>query len=863
MEQVYLGLLSDLFNKIFKKIIQPVLTFVSGILESIFSWVFDNILKPLLINFIIPVLKGFIEIIFEMLAALIYSIYVLLLKVIDTAQTLFNVFGGIDTIVYKKKKMNILEFFFSQKSVQTAAWILIALSIVLLLAFAVVAVIKSVGDLGDEQRPVTKVLHATFQGFTKLIMIPIVCLFMIMLANVVLSAVNTAIITAQTGKTETTTVARTLFVMTTFNAAQNDKYNAKTAPKDFKVGVDDELRKKYYYKDANDSFKFDQLDQIEKDFKYSKIDYLVGFGAGLLLLYVLCSGVFKFINRMYNILILFILAPFFAASQPLDDGEKFKSWKDLFVGQLFSAYGSVVAMQIYLLIMPSVLAGKLGFGLSTEGDYVIKVLFLLGGAFSVQSAGPLITGLIDSTSASMERQQDMAFYGGLRSAYAWGKEIKGAFAVRKNMAQRQEQQKQMLAKARAEGAASVGGGKGGKALPGGGSGNKGPGGISKQATGKEVRKAALAQAQKKAKDTAIKNGTYKPPKKPDPKAPKPGVTGRFLGGLFTVGKDAQGKRRVGLNLGKHFNFGMQKDGTYKSNIFGFGKKYDKDGNLVKKSMPFVRMTKDADGKFKVSKVKISKGLQFRKAETLTTDAEGKITGRKQGGWFCSDFSPLNMHKAFDQSTGKVETLGSMFMSYQRVEGPDGKVSYVRKEANVFGKTLAKWDVDKNGKEYNSYINAGVTDLHYGVNSETGERELTKVTSFGGKSIYEHDLPEQAAPGLEISKGADFSIDGEKKGHDFSSSSGSSFSISGEQKGHDFSSSSGSSFTIGGNESHSVGGNTGAPTHDFGGSNIGGSGAQTSVPTHDFGGSNIGGSGSNDSSNSGGSNGGGRPTRKKK
>ncbi|MCR5637777.1 MAG: hypothetical protein K6F97_02945, partial [Lachnospiraceae bacterium] len=926
MEQVYLGFFSSLFNKIYKSILEPIIKFLTGILNTVFTWVFDSILKPLLIEILIPLFKELINLIMEILSGIIYALYVKLLQLIDTTQTLFNVFGGAEQIEYKGDKYNILELFFRMDFVQKAVWALIAMAFVLLLGCAIVAVVRSAGDL-DGQKPVMKVLHSTGQGFFRLISIPLVCFFLIMLSSTILSSVYTAVTSAQ-GGSNNTTVARTLFVISTFDAANDPKYNMSSAEDPSSVGVMDELRNKYYHT-GEKSVSYADEDAVERDFKYSKINYIVGFGAGIFLLYILASGVFKFLNRLFNVLILFLCAPIFAATQPIDDGEKYQGWKDMFIGQLFSGFGAIIAMQIYLMVMPIILNGGVSFGLSTEGDFVIRILFLLGGAYAIKDAGGVITGLINSTAASMETHQDVAFMGALKSAYSaaatvnkFRKDLNQANKVSQqtptakggeggegggksgddqkfggksganagkegdannkfNSNQKPSTSSANLASAAkmdneanagkggegaekpGEGAAKAGAlGAAGKAAAGklgaaGAGGAAGEGGqnaagegaeggegeekegakagadakagaLGKKAAGAAAAMAAGAGAGKAgeggeaagagaeggAKDGAKAGagaaggeagskgsggaagklddgaaGDNKPAAsgaegsddaedqeegeqqdangaggKKKSKKKKPGVRKSFLGGLITVGVDANGKTRRGLNLGKNFQFGMQKDGTYKTSIFGisatygvngkianwsaFGVKarYDKDGKLDKVKVPFFRFkaTTDENGKriMKLSKVRISKGFKYKRAETVTKDKKGNVISRKLGNMYCSDLSAIGLKRQFDQETGNIERLSLLGLHNKRLVDKEGKVSYIKDYRNFLW-TKSVYDRDKQGN-YHVVARRGFTsDRSYALNKETGEKILTKMTSFGGKNLYEHDLGSDA------------------------------------------------------------------------------------------------------------------------
>ena len=118
MLTVHMGLFSSLFKKIYNAIIQPVVDFFGGLLNSVFTWVFDNILKPLLVEVLFPLFKGLLEMIYEIIAGILYDILATLLKVVDMVQTVFNVFAGIDTVTYKDDQYYLIDLLFSNHNVQ-------------------------------------------------------------------------------------------------------------------------------------------------------------------------------------------------------------------------------------------------------------------------------------------------------------------------------------------------------------------------------------------------------------------------------------------------------------------------------------------------------------------------------------------------------------------------------------------------------------------------------------------------------------------------------------------------------------------------------------------------------------------------
>ena len=850
METVYLGLFSSIFKAIYNAIIKPIIDFLGGIINKVFTWIFDVILKPLLVDVLLPLFKWLIELIYEILAGFLYAVLKELLHIIDIIQIIFNVFAGIQPVKYEGKSYYMLELFFSRGTIQYATWILIAVALALMIGFAIMAVLRSMADLsGEMKNPVSKVMRLTFECFLRLITIPLVCMLLITLSGRILISVTDAVNVAgsnpvgtETVKNTKTTLAKVIFCFTTLDAAKNDAYNVSKSPDT--AGINDGLRGAYYYSDYNGTPK-DYYDsaQVDSDFKFGKMNFVIGFGVALIFLKILLTCCFKFINRMFNVLMLYLTAPLFVSTMPLDEGKNYNQWKDMFVGQLFSGYGSVVAMQLYLIIAPAILSGNIKFmNTSTEGDLVIRMVFIIGGAFAIENAGSMITGLISSTAAAMEGAQEKEAAGLMNHAKGMAKLAGGIMGsyLKGSKKEANEGNKDALKKALSpqgkdgegkdgedkEGGDGKGadsnkfdGGKGGSSA---GSGSKFDGGKNPAAgsAGAQVTDSAKKMGEAKK---ANKGGAGKPntkgeadqdeqeeeeqegaaaaaggksgnkaagnkggaaaatPKKKDKNVAgknRHKVTSSWLGGLLVLGRDKDGKRRFGINLGSKLNFGLKKDGTVSGNVFGlasWGKdkdgnttrsimggafkwgqnadgtknrsllggfkwNVDKEGNTSKVSVPFMRFKSVDDGKggktMKLSKVKIAQGLQFKRA--FYTDENGK----QQAKMYCSEFSALSfagmqIKQRFDADTGKVEKLATMTGDhFARVKDEKtGKVEYVKTHSDFLGRTKV-YDRDKSGNYHVVATKGWLTSESYLLDKENGKTTLQKSVLRGGHSLYE-------------------------------------------------------------------------------------------------------------------------------
>ncbi|MBO7356517.1 MAG: hypothetical protein J6U50_07785 [Lachnospiraceae bacterium] len=760
MDKVYLGIFSWIFDKIWNSILKPVIDFIGELLNSILSLLFDKVLKPLLINVFFPMFKDICKMVFDALCDILFEVYVTLLKLIDYLCEVFNIFGGITNVTYNGKETYLLSALFSMAPIMKAMWFIIALSFCLLLMFSIIAVIRSIGELGNEvQRPVAKVLRSTFDGFLKIITAPLVCIFLIMFMQMMLVSLHNGItsgddLVSETSKGSQTSLGRIIFVVSSLNASTNSTYNISTASGDFRntLGINDAVRAQYYYSDykvngIDASKDFSNLNTVKKDFKPQDIDYLIGIALALLFAFTIARGAMTFVARLFNIIILTIVAPIFGGTVPLDDGQKYEKWKDMYIGQLFSGFGLVLAMEMYLLLIPVIMDNRLAFGKGTiEANYLIRVIFLAAGAYMVMQVGPIITGLVSESAASAEMSNNRTFGGAIFAAASYAK---GTIVGDKS--------NKAVAEVKVDAKTGKPIGNKSDAKKGGANGDN-----TKAANNKAQKKNAKGDVQdainKRAADDEKVNKGVKVREKTDEekekekkealanapktkeeaakqKAQKPGVKESYFGGIFVRGKGKDGKDHWGINLGKRFNFGLKEDGTVSGNVFGIGWKRGKDGKIDKVSVPFMRFKRGEDGKFAVSKIKISQGMQLRRTEHVETDKDGNIVSRKMGGMYVSDLSAIGMKRRYDANTGKVETQSMLGTHYRREKNKDGKYEYVKSYRNFLG-TTSVYERDNTGEYHVTARKGFLSDRTYSLNKKTGKRKTLKVSSLGGRSLYE-------------------------------------------------------------------------------------------------------------------------------
>ena len=722
-EVVYLGLFSTIFNWVFDKILSPVVKFLSSLLEKVLGWLFDNVLEPLLVSVLYPMFKSLLDMVVKMLGEVFYGLLVDFLKIIDAMQEAFNIFAGIQEVTYDNRlTAPLLEILFRMNAVQRSVLVITAIGFALTMLFAVLAVVRSTFDMEQEnRRPVSKVLAATFKAMAKMFLIPTVSLFAIAMAGTILSSINYVM-----GGNETT-LSRIVFVTASLDAAKNSEFNISTQSakqtQTVDVGIDDEIRHPFYTGEKD----YADKKEVETYFDFGRFDYLLGFAGCIFLAVVLFIGMLIFINRLFEVLLLFIVSPFFASIQPLDDGEKFKAWQDMFVGKLFGGYGLVVAMQLYMILVPIVMGGKISFGEgSAEANYLIKFIFLLGGAWATIKTGPVITQLLSFQAGAQEADTVRVGTGFAMGAAALaggvvasaGGAIANKWQGHKAAKAESRQASDQRIRNRLQGlpANSGSGGSGGAGGAGGSSG----GGIF----GKSGQPMISGKGAMKIGGEGTGGGT---------KALGVKQTGSYLGGVFSTHKTAEGKTAVGVSFGKALRVGYDAQGNFRVNVLGIGYKRSADGQQ-KWSLPAVRLKKaqNADGtsSYRVSKVKMTSGLQFKRAETVTRNADGTYS-HTMGKMYCSDFKPAGLKQRFDSDTGRVETLSAG--GFHWAKNNEGKYVLTHHDSLLGSRT--EFETGADGQAHAVSYQGGLFSAQFGQDA-SGHTRVSSFGTSGGRSIYE-------------------------------------------------------------------------------------------------------------------------------
>ncbi len=404
MSFVYCGLFDSVYNWVLNKIISPVFELVKSVLSTVFTFIYKNVVGPILDATIGQLARTLLDWIIDMIFRALFNASKYVLQILDCLADLFDTMLGVQNVKFKGQEMTLLRAFLNMEAVRKAFWYINFFALGLAVIFAVYGVARSMMDLDFEnKRPISRVMSSLLNSVLNLFTIQLVVFGIIYLAEAILTGLSSAMALAN-GSTENTTLGRMIFIMGSLNAALNGDYNITSdaaVSGRIVVGPADDIRKRFY--GLKDLSAYNVKD-VEQYFNLRKLDYFVLIAVGAVFALLLLVSLLVAVRRIFNMLLLYVVSPLFAATIPLDDGEVFGKWRNLFIGTCFTGYGMLVSMKLYILICPMIMGSELQLTDSIELDFVCRVVFLLGGLWAVYNSSSMITGLISGEAAGAENE---------------------------------------------------------------------------------------------------------------------------------------------------------------------------------------------------------------------------------------------------------------------------------------------------------------------------------------------------------------------------------------------------------------------------------------------------------------------------
>ena len=354
---------------------------------------------------------------------LIMLLFLWFLRLIDGIMEIFSAIAGITDVTVQGERVNIIEYLVGDSTVGTIFWCVFILAVGLTCIFGIVALVK---NMIANNRNVSSIIGKIGLSLLGTMAMLLVVILGILISNSLLTLVAEIF---QIGNT--TKLSNALF-----NACVGEWLNG------FSVAEIDI---------TNCS-----VSQILGDYNATALGiwptswkcngminpntflYLPSMIAAIALMIALVVAIINLAKRVYEIVLLYIIMPVSMATLPLDDGAKFKMWRETFVTKIILAYGTVFSVNIFILLLPLLSRMHID-GVGGFGNSMFIIFMIIGGAMVIPAGQNLFARLF-GTADDMHAGGSFlhsAFYGGrIAGAMTFGaafKLIRGATHIGKGI----------------------------------------------------------------------------------------------------------------------------------------------------------------------------------------------------------------------------------------------------------------------------------------------------------------------------------------------------------------------------------------------------------------------------------------------
>ena len=151
---------------------------------------------------------------------------------------------------------------------------------------------------------------------------------------------------------------------------------------------------------------------------YGSFNFFLGYLSTILVLVAMVSACLGLVKRLFDLVFLFLILPLISSTIPLDDGARFKVWRETVISKVILAYGAVFAVNTFMIMLPII----------TElvANKIIRMLLVVGGGLCI-SGGMLLIARVFGTDAAEGRELAQSARTLLAGAGAGVAGIKGTF----------------------------------------------------------------------------------------------------------------------------------------------------------------------------------------------------------------------------------------------------------------------------------------------------------------------------------------------------------------------------------------------------------------------------------------------------
>ena len=316
----------------------------------------------------------------------LYQISKTLFKIIDGLVQCANYLCGVDPVKVDGEEVDFVEYILTSEQIGFAFRVAALLGMIVVVVFSVIAILRTLAKEKAEGTP-AQIAGKAIKSILSFFFIPMIMIVVVNAGNIFMEAMYKATLQGDASLGD--------FLFKAF------AMESGVSPTDVDAFLANPERN---WRNTSDVWELMDLSEFEFIFSWIACGVILGC-IGMSMMY--------FVSRVISIAILYIAAPFSIGASVIDDGARFKLWREQILIKFITGYGMMIAINIYAMICLLVMNPTLIF--FEQGsfiDFLMKLLLIAGGGVSLKQSMALIGNLISNGAGSNELR-DTAIAGGL------------------------------------------------------------------------------------------------------------------------------------------------------------------------------------------------------------------------------------------------------------------------------------------------------------------------------------------------------------------------------------------------------------------------------------------------------------------
>lgn len=145
-------------------------------------------------------------------------------------------------------------------------------------------------------------------------------------------------------------------------------------------------------------------------------DYFFSWVAGIAVLLSMTKVLFIFVDRMFSIIILYIISPLPLSASIMDEGQHFKQWREQLLGKFCVGYGAILGLNIFGIVISNLVTADITFFSNSFINFVFKCVIIIGSVFGLNGIVAMIGNLVSQGAGDAALQNAEGMRKGVMSA---------------------------------------------------------------------------------------------------------------------------------------------------------------------------------------------------------------------------------------------------------------------------------------------------------------------------------------------------------------------------------------------------------------------------------------------------------------